>query len=225
MAPLPHLTASRRMSYVAVSRISPLADFQPYKKRMGWKFPWVSSAGSRFQLPDFQASFTEESMAAGKNMYNFDEAREKKGANEAPGASVFIKDKNGDIYHTYSSYGRGLDIILGTYQLARHHAEGPQRRRQHVRLDATPRRIRGLRWPRRSRPCNPRSPTRPRCARVLKDNAAATCMRRSARKVISLSGAGYTGFSLAPPLKIGGGENSEQRSKASTRGSPHGMAR
>jgi len=100
------------VSYVAVSR-APLADFAPYKKRMGWKFPWVSSNGSDFNF-DYGVSFTDESMAAGQNTYNFEE-REKPEPGEAPGASVFIKDKNGDIYHTYSSYGRGLDLMLGVY--------------------------------------------------------------------------------------------------------------
>jgi len=99
------------VTYVAVSR-APLADFLPYKKRMGWHFPWVSSNGSDFNF-DYAVSFTEESMKAGKNTYNFQE-REKPEAGEAPGASVFIK-KDGEIYHTYSSYGRGLDLMLGVY--------------------------------------------------------------------------------------------------------------
>jgi predicted dithiol-disulfide oxidoreductase (DUF899 family) len=110
---LPHLT-HHDVTYVAVSR-APLAEFLPYKKRMDWNFPWVSSAGSDFNF-DFRVSFTPDSIAAGKNMYNFTE-RGTQDSNEAPGASVFFKDQNGDIYHTYSSYGRGLDLLLGTYNV------------------------------------------------------------------------------------------------------------
>lgn len=108
---LTHLT-HHDVTYVAVSR-APLADFLPYKKRMGWHFPWVSSAGSDFNF-DFRVSFTAESIAAGKNQYNFEE-RPNQDTGEAPGASVFFKDEKGDIYHTYSSYGRGLDLMLGVY--------------------------------------------------------------------------------------------------------------
>jgi predicted dithiol-disulfide oxidoreductase (DUF899 family) len=100
------------VSWVAVSR-APLRDFLPYKTRMGWKFPWVSSNGSDFNF-DFRVSFTEESIAAGKNQYNFEE-RPNKDTGEAPGGSIFFKDANGEIYHTYSSYGRGLDMMLGVY--------------------------------------------------------------------------------------------------------------
>jgi predicted dithiol-disulfide oxidoreductase (DUF899 family) len=108
---LAHLT-HHDVSYVAVSR-APLKDFLPYKKRMDWRFPWVSSAGSDFNF-DYGVSFTEEMIRNGEDTYNFTKGG-KTSPGEAPGASVFFKDKNGEIYHTYSSYGRGLDLMLGVY--------------------------------------------------------------------------------------------------------------
>lgn len=107
-----HLQA-RDVSFAAISR-APLAEFAPFKKRMGWKFTWVSSDGNEFNH-DYQASFTEAELAKGKVYYNY--ARRAFPAEEAPGLSIFAKSKNGDIYHTYSTYGRGLDQLIGTYTL------------------------------------------------------------------------------------------------------------
>lgn len=104
---LPH----RDVTLAVVSR-APIAEIEAFKKRMGWRFPWVSSFGSDFNY-DYQVSFTKEDLAKGDVYYNYE--MRKFPAEEAPGASVFAKDKSGDIYHTYSSYGRGLDMFLGTY--------------------------------------------------------------------------------------------------------------
>ncbi|HWF48077.1 MAG TPA: thioredoxin family protein [Bryobacteraceae bacterium] len=99
------------VSYVAVSR-APLAEIEPFKRRMGWKFRWVSSSGSDFNF-DYHVSFTPEEIASGRIYYNYDlrEARGEEGA----GLSVFYKDDSGQIFHTYSSYGRGNEELLGTY--------------------------------------------------------------------------------------------------------------
>ena len=101
------------VSYVAVSR-APLAKIEAFKKRMGWHFRWVSSNQSDFNF-DYHVSFTEEDKAKGKVDYNFTEQNYE--SDEMPGASVFFKDEKGDIFHTYSTYARGLDMALTTYVL------------------------------------------------------------------------------------------------------------
>jgi predicted dithiol-disulfide oxidoreductase (DUF899 family) len=98
------------VSFVAVSR-GKLADLLAYKKRMGWQFDFVSSYGSDFNH-DYHVSFTEEELAKGKVYYNYEMTD---GFNELPGISVFHKDDNGDIFHTYSSYARGGDILIGAH--------------------------------------------------------------------------------------------------------------
>jgi len=108
---IPHL-AQRDVSFVVVSR-APLAEIEAYKKRMGWKFKWVSSNGSDFNH-DFHVSFTPEEKASGKVDYNY--AVGSFPSEEAPGLSTFIKD-NGAVFHAYSTYARGLDIIVGTYNM------------------------------------------------------------------------------------------------------------
>jgi predicted dithiol-disulfide oxidoreductase (DUF899 family) len=109
---LPHL-AARDVTLVAVSR-APLAKIEGFKKRMGWHFNWVSSHGGDFNA-DFHVSFTEEERAQGKVNYNY--TMQEFPSAEAPGISVFYKDAAGDVFHTYSSYGRGLDLLLGTYRI------------------------------------------------------------------------------------------------------------
>ena len=101
--------AQRDVSFVVVSR-APLAEIEAYQKRMGWKFKWVSSYGSDFNH-DFHVSFTKDEMA-GEVDYNY--AKGKFPSEEAPGLSAFIKD-DGAVFHTYSAYARGLDILLGAY--------------------------------------------------------------------------------------------------------------
>jgi predicted dithiol-disulfide oxidoreductase (DUF899 family) len=108
--PAVHL-ANRDVTLAVVSR-APLAEIEAFKKRMGWRFKWVSSFGSDFNR-DYHVSFTKDEMAAGKVLYNY--GMTEFPSEEAPGASVFYKDAAGNIFHTYSSYGRGLDILLGAY--------------------------------------------------------------------------------------------------------------
>lgn len=107
---LVHL-AQRDVSFAAVSR-APLAKIADFKKRMGWKFNWVSSYGTDFNY-DYHASFTPEQVAKGKVEYNFDLVEFPSA--EAPGISVFYKDKDGSIFHTYSAYARGAESIVNTY--------------------------------------------------------------------------------------------------------------
>ena len=107
---LVHL-AQRDVTLVAVSR-APLAKITAFKQRMGWRFNWVSSFGNDFNH-DFHVSFTKEEMVNGKVYYNYD--MQEFPSEEAPGISVFYKDATGEIFHTYSSYARGLDMLLGTY--------------------------------------------------------------------------------------------------------------
>ena len=99
------------VTFVAVSR-APLSEIEAYKKRMGWRFNWVSSNGSDFNY-DYQASFTKEDLAKGKAYYNF-QMTEIDGEDQ-PGTSVFTKGDDGNVYHTYSAYGRGDERSLGTY--------------------------------------------------------------------------------------------------------------
>lgn len=107
-----HLRA-RDVAFAAISH-APLAEITPFKERMGWSFNWVSSHGSDFNH-DFQVSFTPEELAQGKVYYNY--GMMEFSAEEAPGLSVFARAKNGEVYHTYSTYSRGLDALLGTYTI------------------------------------------------------------------------------------------------------------
>jgi predicted dithiol-disulfide oxidoreductase (DUF899 family) len=106
-----HLT-QRDVSLVVVSR-APYAEIAAYRKRMGWEFKWVSSYGSEFNH-DFHVSFSKDELAVGKVEYNYQLA--KRTMEELPGISAFIKEE-GDVFHTYSAYARGLDILLGTYNI------------------------------------------------------------------------------------------------------------
>ncbi len=106
----PHLTA-RDVNLVAVSR-APWDEIAAFKKRMGWKFPWYSSFGTDFNH-DFGVSFSKQDLENGKMNYNY--TVQKFPHEEAPGASVFAKDGAGEIFHTYSTYGRGLDMMLNAY--------------------------------------------------------------------------------------------------------------
>jgi len=99
------------VTYVAVSR-APLATLEAYKKRMGWKFPWVSSGESDFNY-DYHVSFTKDEIAKGEAEYNFEKT--KVTMEDLHGTSVFFKDADGAIYHTYSAYARGDERGLGAY--------------------------------------------------------------------------------------------------------------
>jgi predicted dithiol-disulfide oxidoreductase (DUF899 family) len=101
------------VSYVVVSR-APLPEIEAFKKRMGWRFKWVSSYRSDFNY-DFHVSFQPDDIEKGEVYYNYEMRRV--GIEELSGRSVFYKDENGDLFHTYSSYGRGGDLMLGTYNI------------------------------------------------------------------------------------------------------------
>lgn len=101
------------VSLVAVSR-GKLSDILAYKARMGWQFEMVSSHASDFNH-DFHVTFTEQQLADGKVFYNYEMTDE--GYNELPGLSVFTKNDTGEIFHTYSTYGRGGDVLIGAYHL------------------------------------------------------------------------------------------------------------
>ena len=99
------------VSLVVVSR-APLPEFEAFKRRMGWRFKWVSSYGSDFNY-DYHVSFTKDDLAKSMVDYNFE--RSEDAGEEMPGISVFYQDAAGDVFHTYSSYARGLDLLLGAY--------------------------------------------------------------------------------------------------------------
>jgi predicted dithiol-disulfide oxidoreductase (DUF899 family)/uncharacterized damage-inducible protein DinB len=101
----------RDVAFAAISRAT-LPEIEAFKKRMGWKFPWLSSNGTDFNY-DYKVSFTKEDMTTGKRPYNFGTMDFP--SDEGPGLSVFYKDNDGQIYHTYSTYARGLDILLTMY--------------------------------------------------------------------------------------------------------------
>jgi predicted dithiol-disulfide oxidoreductase (DUF899 family) len=108
---IPIHLAHRDVTFCAVSR-APLEKIEAYRRRMGWSFPWASSYGSDFNF-DYGVSFTPEQLAAGEVSYNY---RMRKGMGpEMPGFSVFFKDENGAVFHTYSTYERGLDMLNGAY--------------------------------------------------------------------------------------------------------------
>jgi predicted dithiol-disulfide oxidoreductase (DUF899 family) len=105
--------AHRDVTLVAVSR-APLADIERFRQRMGWRFKWVSSHGSDFNY-DFGVSFTPDEVAKGELYYNY-------GAwpfayEEWPGISLFFKDDANEVFHTYSTYGRGVEVMMGTYSM------------------------------------------------------------------------------------------------------------
>jgi predicted dithiol-disulfide oxidoreductase (DUF899 family) len=111
---LPHLE-HHDVTLTAVSR-APLAEIAAYKARMGWRFPWVSSHGGDFNY-DYHVSFTPEDMADGKVFYNFAEIDAAQAAPELPGLSAFYQDEAGDVFHTYSSYARGPEELIGTLMI------------------------------------------------------------------------------------------------------------
>jgi predicted dithiol-disulfide oxidoreductase (DUF899 family) len=105
--------AQRDVTFVVASR-APLPQIEKFKRRMGWHFKWASSFGNDFNY-DYHVSATPEEKASGKAMYNYQMTTFP--SEERPGASVFSKNENGEIFHTYSSYGRGLDMLIGTYHM------------------------------------------------------------------------------------------------------------
>jgi len=102
------------VTFVAISR-APLPEIEAFKKRMGWRFTWVSSYGSDFNS-DFHVSFTRDDLVKGPTYYNY-RVREAQDEGEASGFTVFYKDEAGSIYRTFSSYARGAEELLGTYMM------------------------------------------------------------------------------------------------------------
>lgn len=109
---LAHL-AQRDTAFAMASR-APIGKIEAFKRRMGWSCQWISSYGNSFNR-DYHVSFTKDEMEKGEVYYNFGVNRFP--SDEAPGLSVFYKDAAGSIFHTYSAYARGLEPLLGTYDL------------------------------------------------------------------------------------------------------------
>lgn len=107
-----HLKA-RDVAFAAISH-APLAEILPFKKRMGWTVNWVSAHRSDFNQ-DFHVSFAPEEQAKGRVYYNY--GLREFPVEEAPGISVFARGAGGAIYHTYSTYGRGVEVVMTTYDL------------------------------------------------------------------------------------------------------------
>jgi predicted dithiol-disulfide oxidoreductase (DUF899 family) len=103
--------ANHDVTFVAISR-APLSDLQAFKKRMGWRFPWLSSLGGDFNF-DYHVSLTKDDLAKGEVFYNYGTIPAT--IEELSGISVFYKDATGDVFHTYSSYARGNEEVLGAY--------------------------------------------------------------------------------------------------------------
>lgn len=109
---IPHLKA-RDINLVVVSK-APLFKLQAFAERMEWRFPWVSARDNSFN-EDFHVSFSPGQQSDGKVVYNFQETDLL--ASEMPGLSVFVKEDDGSLYHSYSTYARGLDIVNAAYSL------------------------------------------------------------------------------------------------------------
>src|SRR4051794_1401032 len=113
-----HIDAARQhfehadLAFAAVSR-APIKRIEAVKKRMGWTFPWVSSGDDDFNF-DFAVSFTAEDRASGRAIYNYGKTVIEK-APDMFGVSIFVKDKNGDIFHSYSTYHRGTELLMGAF--------------------------------------------------------------------------------------------------------------
>ncbi|MDQ0322664.1 putative dithiol-disulfide oxidoreductase (DUF899 family) [Pararhizobium capsulatum DSM 1112] len=101
----------RDVSFVAISR-APLEKIEAYKNRLGWSFPWVSSGGSDFNF-DYHASFSAVELAEGKGYYNY--MVRPTSVSDLVGISVFYRNDEDEVFHTYSCYGRGVEMVNGTY--------------------------------------------------------------------------------------------------------------
>jgi predicted dithiol-disulfide oxidoreductase (DUF899 family) len=124
---LPH----RDVTLVAISRAT-LPEIERYRRRMGWQFKWVSSHGSDFNY-DFRVSFTPEQVAKGKIDYNF--GTWPHAYEEWPGVSTFYKDDAGDVFHTYSTYGRGVEVMMHTYAMLDFMPKGRDERNVEYKMD------------------------------------------------------------------------------------------
>jgi predicted dithiol-disulfide oxidoreductase (DUF899 family) len=139
---LPHLN-HHDVTLVAVSR-APLAKIEAYRRRMAWHFPWVSSFGNDFNY-DFHVSFTPEELACATVEYNFTRIPVADAFDELPGLSAFYKDETGEVFHTYSSYARGPEQLLGTLMILDRAPKGRNEKttmdfvRRHDEYDGAPR--------------------------------------------------------------------------------------
>ena len=112
-----HVDAARRhfeqadLAFTAVSRV-PLQRIEEVKQRMAWTFPWVSSHGSDFNF-DFGVSFTEQDIAAGRALYNYGTVIHN--SRDMFGTSIFVKDDRGDVFHSYSTYHHGTELLMGAF--------------------------------------------------------------------------------------------------------------
>jgi predicted dithiol-disulfide oxidoreductase (DUF899 family) len=111
-----------------VSR-APLSEIEPFKKRMGWRFRWVSSNENDFNF-DFHVSFTPQELKSGKQFYNYRTV--KMDIEEREGVSAFYKDGSGQVYHTYSAYERGIDLMNTTYNFIDLTAKGRDEKPGHA---------------------------------------------------------------------------------------------
>lgn len=105
--------AHRDVTFVAISRAT-VAEIERFRRRMGWRFRWVSSYGTDFNY-DFGVSFRPEEVATGQIHYNY--GNRALVGEERPGVSVFYKDEAGAVFHTYSTYGRGVEVMMGAYRM------------------------------------------------------------------------------------------------------------
>jgi predicted dithiol-disulfide oxidoreductase (DUF899 family) len=117
----------RDTAFAVVSRAA-WKEIEPFKKRMGWKFKWLSSFDTDFNF-DFNVSFTPEQRKSGKAIYNYRPL--EMDIDEREGVSAFYRDANGDIYHTYSSYERGIDLMNTTYNFLDLTAKGRDENPEH----------------------------------------------------------------------------------------------
>jgi predicted dithiol-disulfide oxidoreductase (DUF899 family) len=99
------------LAFAAISRV-PLERIEEVRRRMGWTFPWVSSHGTDFNF-DFGVSFRKEDIAAGRAIYNY--GTPIKQSEDMHGTSIFAKDERGDVFHTYSTYHRGNELLMGAF--------------------------------------------------------------------------------------------------------------
>ena len=139
---LPHLN-HHDVTLVAVSR-APIDKIEAYRRRMGWHFPWVSSFSSDFNF-DYHVSFTPQDLARGAVSYNFRQTPTKDANDELPGLSAFVKDEAGTVFHTYSSYARGSEELIGTLMIldraprGRNETRGMDWMRRHDEYEEEPR--------------------------------------------------------------------------------------
>jgi predicted dithiol-disulfide oxidoreductase (DUF899 family) len=112
-----HIDAARQhfgdadLSFAAISR-APLDRIEQVKRVLGWTFPWVSSHGSEFNF-DFGVSFKKEDIAAGRAIFNY--GTQIKSAEDMMGASIFVQNERGEVFHTYSTFARGIENLMGTF--------------------------------------------------------------------------------------------------------------